>query len=39
MVSPTEGAECVVTISHVNLLEKFYFDDCSGPVILIFNKG
>jgi hypothetical protein len=39
IVSPTEGADRVVTTSYFNLLEKFYFVACSGPVILIFNKG
>jgi hypothetical protein len=35
----TEGADWFVTTSHFNLLEKLYFVDCSGPVILIANKG
>jgi hypothetical protein len=39
MVSPTEGADWVVTTSHVNLLEKFYFVASSGPVVLISNNG
>jgi hypothetical protein len=39
MVSPTQVADWVLTSSHFNLLEKFYFVACSGPVILIFNNG
>jgi hypothetical protein len=39
MASPTEGADWVVTTSQFNLLENFHFVACSGPVILIFNKG
>ena len=39
MILPTECTEGVVTTSHFNLLEKFYFVACSGPVISIFNKS
>jgi hypothetical protein len=39
MVSPTEGADWVVTTPQFNLLENVYFVACLGPVILIFNKG
>jgi hypothetical protein len=39
MVSPTEGADWIVTAAHFNLLQRFYFVVYSGPVILIFNKG
>jgi hypothetical protein len=39
IVSPTEGADCVVTTSHLHLMEKIYFVAFSGPVILIFSKG
>jgi hypothetical protein len=39
MVLPTEGDDWVVTTSHFNLLEKFYFVAYSSPVFLIFNKG
>jgi hypothetical protein len=38
MVLPTEGADWFVTTSHFNLLEKFCFVACSGPVILIFSR-
>jgi hypothetical protein len=39
IVSPTEGADWVVTTSHFYLLEKNYFVACSGPLVLIFNEG
>jgi hypothetical protein len=38
MVLPTEGADWFVITSYFNLLEKFCFFACSGPVILIFNR-
>jgi hypothetical protein len=37
--STNRSADWVVTNSHFNLLEKFYFVACSGPAILIINKG
>jgi hypothetical protein len=40
MVSPTEGADWVVTATYFNLLKKFHFVACSCPVmILIFKEG